>query len=76
MTTGSGGCTSPRGWYWNAEVPRNRLTNQIDKVLCVAPQISVTQLQAAVARNYRMEGQAPPVQVLAELCRRLPNRAG
>ena len=63
-----------RGWYWNAEVPRNRLTNQIDKVLRVAPQISVTQLQAAVARNYRMEGQAPPVQVLAELCRQLPNR--
>jgi hypothetical protein len=57
------------GWFWNADVPRNRLLNQIEKVLSVADAISVTELRTAVARNYRMEGQAPPHRVLAELCR-------
>jgi hypothetical protein len=57
------------GWFWNAEVPRNRLLNQIEKVLSVADSISIAELRTAVARNYRMEGQAPPRRVLAELCR-------
>ena len=63
-----------RGWYWNADVPRNRLTNQIDKVLSVAKALPVSELRVAVSRNYRMEGQAPPLDILAEFCRQLPNR--
>lgn len=61
-----------RGWFWNADVPRNRLTNQIDKVLCVAGALPVVDLRPAVARSYRMEGKAPPLDILTEFCRQSP----
>jgi hypothetical protein len=60
------------GWFWITNVPRNRVLNQIEKVLSVAGSLSVTELRTAVARNYRMEGTAPPRRVLAELCRQSP----
>lgn len=63
-----------RGWFWNADVPRNRLTNQIDKVLCVAQKLAATDLRVAVVRHYRMEGQIPPLDIFSEFCRQLPNR--
>jgi hypothetical protein len=63
------------GWYWLEDVSRNRLTNQIDKVLCVAGQLPVADLRVAVMRDYRMDGQAPPLDILTELCRQLPNRS-
>ena len=60
-----------RGWFWLTSVShgRNRLLNQIRKVISVASTIRVAELREAVRRNYRMEGVAPPRAVLLELCR-------
>jgi hypothetical protein len=60
------------GWFWAPAVSRNRLINQIDKVLSVAEQIHVSELRVAVGRHHRMNGFAPPRRVLLELCRHLP----
>lgn len=60
------------GWFWNGDIARNRLLNQIEKVMAVAGAVNVNELRTAVARHYRMEGQSPPAQILAELCRQIP----
>ena len=57
------------GWFWLTSVSRNRLLNRINKVLSVSPKISVAELRAGVAREYRMKGVVPPQRVLLELCR-------
>ena len=57
------------GWFWLSSVTRNRLLNRINKVLSVSPRINVAELRAGVAREYRMQGFAPPQRVLLELCR-------
>ncbi|MFI5386747.1 MAG: DNA-directed RNA polymerase subunit alpha C-terminal domain-containing protein [Fimbriimonadales bacterium] len=59
------------GWFWFSSVPRNRLLNQIEKILSVAGRIGVSELRPAVARHYRMKGFAPPRRVLLELCRQV-----
>ena len=59
------------GWFWFSSVPRNRLLNQIEKILSVAGRICVSELRPAVARHYRMKGFAPPRRVLLELCRQV-----
>ena len=60
------------GWFWLPTVPRNRLLNQMEKVLSVAGRLHVSELRAAVGRHHRMKGFAPPRRVLLELCRQLP----
>ncbi len=60
------------GWFWLTSVGRNSLLTQIDKVLSVAPRITVSELRVGVSRNHRREGFAPPQRVLLALCRRLP----
>lgn len=57
------------GWFWLSSVPRNRLLNQIEKVLSVAERIDVTELRAGVSRHHRMKGVAPTKRVLLELCK-------
>jgi hypothetical protein len=57
------------GWFWLADVPRNRLQNVIEKILSIAPHIHVSDLRRGVGRHHRMEGYAPPRRVLLELCR-------
>ncbi len=57
------------GWFWLSSVPRNRVLNQIQKILSVARRINVSELRSGVSRNYRMEGFAPPSRVLLELSR-------
>jgi Bacterial RNA polymerase, alpha chain C terminal domain/Sigma-70, region 4 len=60
------------GWFWLMAVPRNRLTNQIQKVFSVTHSISVGELRAGVRRHHRMQGFAPPERVLLEFCRQIP----
>lgn len=60
------------GWFWLSSVPRNRLLNQIRKIIAVAPRIRVSELRDGVGRHHRMEGFAPPKRVLLELCRQVP----
>jgi len=56
------------GWFWLSSVPRNRLLNQIEKILSVIKEIDIAELRDGVRRNYRMEGFAPPQKVLLEFC--------
>jgi histidine kinase/DNA gyrase B/HSP90-like ATPase len=60
------------GWFWLGSVPRNRLRNQIEKIMAVAGRIEVGELRAGVGRHHRMKGFAPPRQVLLEFCRQMP----
>lgn len=60
------------GWFWLSSVPRNRLLNQIEKILSVAEKIDVSELRTGVSRHHRMKGVAPTKQVLLELCRQTP----
>lgn len=61
-----------QGWFWLSSVPRNRVLNQIEKILSVTRRIHISELRSGVSRNYRMEGFAPPSRVLLELCRQVP----
>ena len=55
-------------WFWVPTVRRNRLLNNIDKILAVAPTISVGELRSAVRRHHRMDDFAPPRRILRALC--------
>jgi hypothetical protein len=59
----------PGGWFWLSSAPRNRLLNQIEKVMSVAGRIDVVELRAGVSRSHRMKGVAPTKRVLLELCK-------
>jgi len=57
------------GWFWLRSVPRNRLLNQVEKIMAVAPRIHVSELRGGLGRHHRLKGFAPPRRVLLELCR-------
>lgn len=61
-----------RGWFWLRSVPRNRLLNQIEKIMAVAGCIEVSELRGGLSRYHRLKGFAPPRRVILELCRQLP----
>jgi len=68
-----------RAWFWFHPVfptrpsrVRNRLVNQISKVLAVAESIHISELRSGVARHRRMRGLAPPRPILLGICRRIP----
>jgi DNA-directed RNA polymerase alpha subunit len=58
-----------RRWLFSTGVPRNRLSNLVAKVLCVAPHVYLTELRKAVARSRRL-AVVPPVGVLAHFVQR------
>ena len=58
-------------WFWVATVKRSRLLNNIDKILAVAPRITVSELRTAVRRHHRMDNFAPPRRILLALCSEL-----
>lgn len=64
-------------WLWLSDIPdgRNRLLNNIAKVLSVAGRISAVDLRRAVRRDWRMGGYAPPAAVLLALADAVPNLA-
>jgi hypothetical protein len=59
-----------RAWFWFSDLPRkrNRLLNQIEKIMSVAGTIELGELRDGVGRHHRMEGFRPPRRVLAALC--------
>jgi len=61
-----------RGWFFLSSVPRNRLLNLIEKILSVCDQIDIGDLRPGISRNHRMEGFAPPKEVLLQFCREIP----
>jgi hypothetical protein len=63
------------GWFWITSTARNRLANQIYKILAVWNRIAISELREGVGRAHRMQGFAPPATALIEFCRQLPDVA-
>lgn len=61
-------------WLWLTGIPdgRNRLLNNIRKVLSVSGEIDATDLRRAVRRDWRMGGYAPPARTLLAFADALP----
>ncbi len=57
------------GWFWLNSVPRNRLFNQMKKVLSVAEKIDISELRSGISRHHRTKGLSPPKRVLLEFCK-------
>jgi hypothetical protein len=57
-----------RNWFWFLGSTRNRLLNQIRKIVSVAGSIDISELRDGVGRHHRMRGFRPPRSVLARLC--------
>lgn len=55
-------------WFWVKGTNRNRLLNQVEKVMSVAGSIGIGELREGVGRFHRMGGFRPPREVLARLC--------
>lgn len=60
------------GWFWLPGVPRNPVVRRIRKILSVANPVRLADLCAGVARESRLQSDAPPPAVLLELCRQTP----
>jgi hypothetical protein len=57
-----------REWFWIKGMVRNRLLNQVEKIMSIAGSIEIGELREGVGRFHRMEGFRPPREVLARLC--------
>jgi hypothetical protein len=57
-----------REWFTIRGTKRNRLSNVVRKILSVAPKISVSELRGAIKRVHRLDGFAPPTEVLRAFC--------
>jgi hypothetical protein len=57
------------GWFWLTSVPRNRLYNQMRKVLSVAEKIDISELRSGISRHHRTRSLSPPKRVLLEFCK-------
>lgn len=54
-------------WFWLSG-GRNRLLNQVTKIMSVAGSIDLAELRTGVGRHHRMAGFRPPKETLAALC--------
>lgn len=54
-------------WFWIAGT-RNRVLNQVEKIMSVAGSIELNDLRRGVGRHHRMKGFRPPREVLGQLC--------
>lgn len=60
------------GWFWLQDEPRNHLITRIKKIMAVCARLDVTELRAAISRDPRTHGFAPPKRILLALCSNLP----
>jgi len=60
------------GWFWISTLPRNRLINQMRKILSLNDKIEISQMRSGIGRFQRMRGFSPPRHVLLELCKQIP----
>lgn len=63
---------SERQWFWIPSVRQSPLIRNLRKILSVANQIKVSELRSGLARHYRVQGFAPPQNILLALCEKLP----
>jgi hypothetical protein len=61
-----------REWFTISDAPRNRLSNVVKKIMSVAPKISIAELRSAIKRVHRLDGFAPPSEILKAFCSNLP----
>jgi hypothetical protein len=61
-----------RQWFTADDAKRNRLSNVVRKVLCVAPSIAISELRRGVKRVHRLQGFAPGTPILRQFCAGLP----
>ena len=61
-----------REWFTIVDTRRNRLSNVVQKVLSVAQKIFLSELRGAIKRVHRLDGFAPPSNVLKAFCSWLP----
>ncbi len=59
---------SRREWFWITGLARNRLLNQVEKIMSVAGSIDAGELRDGVGRHHRMKGFRPPREILMRLC--------
>ena len=57
-----------KSWFWISGLSRNRLLNQIEKIMSVAGSLTLGELRDGVGRHHRMQAFRPPREVLARLC--------
>jgi hypothetical protein len=55
------------GWFWVPSVVRNRLINQIKKMLSVNSKLRISDIREGIARARDMKGFSPPKRVLREI---------
>jgi hypothetical protein len=63
-----------KGWFWyipDRGDSGNRLVNQIRQILAATPQVQLAQLRSAIRHQNGLRYFAPPLNVLASICRRL-----
>jgi hypothetical protein len=58
-------------WFTIADAKRNRLANIVRKILCVSPDISLSEMRGAIHRVHRLAGFSPPRAILREFCKSL-----
>ncbi len=56
------------GWFWLYPTRKNRLLNQVAKIMSVTPSISIRDLQEGIARHYRISDLWLPRRVLGRIC--------
>ncbi len=60
-------------WFRLDLLPQYGLPNIIEKVLSVAERVEVSKLRAAIVRHRRSNRGLPPVKILLEFCRQMPD---
>jgi hypothetical protein len=63
-----------KGWFWympDHGQSSNRMVGQIKRVLAVTPRVQLTELRSAIRGEDRWGSFAPPLNVLASICKRL-----
>ncbi|MGE3851661.1 MAG: DNA-directed RNA polymerase subunit alpha C-terminal domain-containing protein [Planctomycetota bacterium] len=64
------------GWFWldQPTKPRGTVLIAIDKIMAVAPRVKLAHIHAGIVRAIaKTEHPAPPLNVVRELCRQLPD---
>ncbi len=62
------------GWFWyrpEGTQSNNRLAGQIKTIMAAAPKIRLQELRMAIRRDFRARTAAPPLEVMATICKRL-----
>jgi hypothetical protein len=60
------------GWFWLEVDPISRVRRRIRQILSVTPRLPIAELPTALRRDLRLPKRLPPLEILTEFCRQLP----